>query len=117
MTNDESNLRTAPQEIVELGDHLPPRRLLDLAANVFGALDQKLRHPGVGADVLEQSNGLPAVAPPQPRAQALRRARRRHAIEVHQARLVKELVANFSRWLAVPALLRIGQHDAQVRDL
>ena len=54
----ERDLGSAAQEVVELHDHLAPRRELDLAAQVLGALDEHLAHARIAADALQQAERL-----------------------------------------------------------
>src|SRR5690349_1143596 len=58
LVDDERNLRSSPEEILELHDHLAPRGLGDLAAQVLGVLDDHLRVARVLSDLLEQVDRL-----------------------------------------------------------
>ncbi len=85
------------------------RRELDLAAQVLGALDEHLAHARIGADALQEGEGLRPVAPPEAGGELLGGAGRGHPVEVHARGLEHELVAQLGAGLAVPAALGIGR--------
>src|SRR5205823_7752793 len=69
------DLRSPAEEVLELHHHLPPRRLVELAADVLARFDDHLRLPGIAADRFEQAQRFRAVPAPQARGQLLARAR------------------------------------------
>ncbi len=71
MADDEGDLGPPAEEILEADDHLMPRRLFDLAPDVLGVLDEELRHPGVGANVLQHGKRPRSVPTPETRAEPL----------------------------------------------
>ncbi|KAK4045545.1 hypothetical protein OUZ56_033169 [Daphnia magna] len=109
----QGDLRAPPKEVVELDDHLSPRREFDFATQVLGPLNKHIRARGIGPNRLQQIKSLCAVAAPEARRKRLGGGRRRSCVEIHQTGLVEERVSDVVGRLAVPARLREGERDAK----